>query len=271
MVQKTLDTARAAFNEIKPVDRKGERKSRKALKTVCDRIYGHIKAEYERNISRKKELVAQARAFVELEDLGEAIQGAKSIQREWKDVGITPVQVDRRLWKEFRKACDGVFARLDEQREHRNAEAKERARQAEDRKRKLAERWPRLLNRMQACALKAADEEKASKLWGEEGDLPKGIDQAALEAWWEDCAVDNGSEDDLRESCIALEILLGLDSPPEDKDVRMAYQMQRLVEGMGSRQADSGQRKLELINEFIVKRPSAQWVERFCNNLEPGS
>lgn len=271
MVQKTLDTAREAFNAIKPVDRKGERKSRKALKTVCDRIYGHIKAEYERNIERKKELLSQAKALVESDDLAEAIQQAKSIQREWKAVGITPVQVDRRLWKDFRKACDGVFARLDEQREQRNAESRARAEQAELRKRKLQERWPRLLNKMRACGLKADDAEKASELWGEGDDLPRGIDSAALETWWKEGVDDGISEDSLREACIALEIHLEQDSPPEDKEARMAYQMKRLVEGMGSRQADNTERRLQLVNEFIAMRPPAQWADRFCLSLQQSS
>lgn len=268
MVQKTLDTARKAFNEIKPVDRKGERKSRKALKKICDRIYAHIKAEYERNISRKKDLVGQARELVEMEDLREAINQAKSIQREWKDIGITPVQVDRRLWKELRKACDAVFARLDEQRVQRDADARARAEQVELRKRKVQERWPRLLMRMRACAIKADDADKAAELWGESDDLPGGIDKAALETWWQEGPDESAEDEKLREACIALEILLELDSPAEDKEMRMAYQMQRLVEGMGSRQADAGERKLEMINEFIAMRPPGAWLERFCRGLE---
>jgi hypothetical protein len=58
---------------------------------------------------------------VDLEDLHQAIDRTKGIQREWKEVGMTPMKVDRRLWKEFRGACDAVFARLDAQREERNA------------------------------------------------------------------------------------------------------------------------------------------------------
>jgi len=69
MFQITLDTARKAFNDIKPVSGKGERKSRNALQKICDQIYSHIKEEYGRNIDRKKELVEQAKSLVEHEDL----------------------------------------------------------------------------------------------------------------------------------------------------------------------------------------------------------
>ena len=72
------------------------------VQTICYKIYGHIKEEYGRNIDRKKELVEQAKSLIELEDFREAIDRAKGIQREWKDVGLTLRQLDRRSWKEFR-------------------------------------------------------------------------------------------------------------------------------------------------------------------------
>ena len=275
MVQKTLDTARAAFNNIKPVSGKGERKSRGALQKICDRIYGHIRDEYERNIARKKELVEKARSYVELEDLREAIDKAKGIQREWKEVGLTPRQVDRKLWKDFRGACDGVFARLDDQRKQQNAarneraeEAKARAEQAKARALKEQQRWPNLLDRMKACALKAEKAKKATKLWEKEGDIPRGIETVALEAWWEQGPDDKFPEDELRQACIALEVLIGVDSPTEDKQARMAYQMQRLVEGMGGGQGDQTQILLEQVNGFIAMRPTGVWVERFCEGVE---
>jgi hypothetical protein len=267
MVQKTLDTARDAFGKIKPVDRKDERRSRKALKTTCDRIYGHIRLEYERNIERKKELVGQARALADVEDLREATGEAKRIQREWKDVGITPRNVDRRLWKDLRSACDAVFARLDARREEKNVVARERAEKAAERKRKEQSRWPCLLDRIRACALKTDDEEKATGLWARDGDIPKGIDEDALNSYWQLGPAEDTPEERLREACIALEVLAGMDSPPEDKEARMAYQMQRLVEGMGSGRADGHQQLLGQINDFLSLRPPAAWAERFCQGV----
>jgi hypothetical protein len=48
----------------------------------------------------------------------------------------------------------------------------------------------------------------------------------------------------------------------------MAYQMQRLVEGMGQQQEDSEKRLLELINDFIKMRPGNEWLQRFCRGIE---
>ena len=278
MVRKTLNTARKAFAELTPVDRKQERKSHKALDKVCNRIYAHLEQEYAGNIDRKKALVEEAKTLVEMEDLRQSIERAKSIQREWKEVGLTPQRVDRPLWKEFRKTCDAIFARLGEERNQRTAEArarveqrqaneKARAEQAAERKRQKQERWQRLLDRMQACAVKAEDSEKATALWGEESSLPKGIDSEALDGWWQNGRGDN-DEETLRTACIAIEVLAGIESPPDEKQARMAYQMQRLVEGMGSGQGDRKQQLLEQINRFISLRPEGGWVRRFCRGVE---
>ena len=131
LVQRTLDAAREAFGNLKPVDQKGERKSQKAFRAICDRIYSHIKEEYGRNIARKEELVKRAQELSGLEDLQQAIDKAKRIQRDWKEIGMTPVSVDRKLWKELRTACDSVFARLDEQRDQHNAAIDASIKQAE--------------------------------------------------------------------------------------------------------------------------------------------
>ena len=125
------------------------------------------------------------------------------------------------------------------------------------------ERWPRLLGRMQACALRPDSEDKAADLWNQEGDIPREIDQDALQAWWENGPDRELNEDDLRQACIAMEILLEVDSPPEDKEARMAYQMQRLLKGIGSSQGGYHERLIRQINEFMSMRPPAEWLERF--------
>ncbi|WP_156498322.1 DUF349 domain-containing protein, partial [Oleiphilus sp. HI0079] len=50
------------------------------------------------------------------DDLNAAMQGAKTLQNEWQQVGITEHKKDRALWKAFRKSCDAIFERRDEER-----------------------------------------------------------------------------------------------------------------------------------------------------------
>ncbi len=293
VVQKTLDTARAAFRAIKPVDQKADRISHKAFRAICDRIYSHIKEEYGRNIAVKEQLVDRAQQLSAMEDLPQAIEQCKRLQREWKAAGITPVAVDRKLWKAFRAACDAVFARMDEQRGQQSAELKARVEQAEAlrdqarallaskddeqglqlnkdlsalkhqlreielpqpvqqrlardfqametqardialeiRRRQEQASWTCLQQKITACAQKAGDAEAdASLLQG----LPKGIDTAALAAFWQQ-GPSAQNEEQLREACIALEVAAEVESPAADKAARMNYQMRRLAAGMGRR------------------------------------
>ena len=329
LVQRTLDAAREAFGNLKPVDQKGERKSQKAFRAICDRIYSHIKEEYGRNIARKEDLVKRAQELSSLEDLQQAIDQAKRIQRDWKEIDMTPISVDHKLWKKLRAACDAVFARLDQQRDQHNAEIDACVKQAESlrdqartlldsdddqqrlhlkkdlselkqqfrgielpgsvqqrlgkdfqtiesqardvvndiRARQEQAQWQYLLEKIKACALKTTDEDTATSRWAKQGELPKGIDPQVLETFWHQ-GPGEGNEKQLREACIALEILGEIESPAEDKKARMNYQMKRLVEGMGSQQVQPENALQDSINDFIALYPSSGWTERFCAGVE---
>ena len=327
-VQKTLDAARAAFSTIKPVNPRDERNSQKAFREICDRIYAHIKEEYERNIARKTELAAQAEILTTATDLPAAIEAAKKLQREWKMVGLTPVAADRKLWKAFRAACDTVFTRLDEQRVQNQAGMEAQVKQAGDlrdqargllaaqgdeqvlnlhkalaelkqqftqlalppavqqrllkdfqamehqardsaaafRSRQEAASWNHLQKKMRACALKHSDAGQATSLWQNAGALPRDIDASALEAWWQQ-GPPGGTDEQMREACIALEVLAEVESPAADKKARMNYQMRRLAAGMRGEKPVPGQARLDCINQFIALRPSNDWLDRFFSAL----
>lgn len=132
VVQKTLDAARGAFRSYSPVDRAAHKDTQKAFQDACDAIYAHLKEEYDRNLAAKAELVTQAEALVEQEDLSAAIDQVKSLQQQWKTVGVTPRNPDQKLWKQFRSACDAVFSRLDSEKAQRKAQINDAVTQAEN-------------------------------------------------------------------------------------------------------------------------------------------
>lgn len=117
IVQKTLDAARETFRSFSPVDRNEHKNSQASLQEISDKIYAHIKAEYQRNIEAKESLINQAKSLQEVEDLSQAIEQSKQLQADWKTIGMTPNKTDQKLWQEFRLACDAVFSRRDEQRQ----------------------------------------------------------------------------------------------------------------------------------------------------------
>ena len=329
LVQKTLDTARTAFRTAGPVEPKGERTSQKAFKEICDRVYGHIRAEYQRNIERKQELLERARKLVELDDLKQAINSVKLLQADWSATGMTPVNADRKLWKDFRAACDAVFARLDQQRKAEKQASVAQVQQAESlrdqakallenpepehlaqlprsiaelksaiaaislpppiqqamnkqlqamesqakdllnqkRKGETQQAWTNLAEILLACSsAKTAGEPEfsgASKI----NSLPKGVDAEALSEFQRTGATQENHEN-CQQVCIALEVFGEIDSPPEDKQARMKYQLGRLTQGLGQKAMEPDQELLRQINAFIALRPELTWVQRFCRGLQ---
>ena len=122
IVQKTLDAARETFRSFSPVDRHEHKNSQAGLQDISDKIYAHIKAEYQRNIEAKEALINQATELQHIEELSQAIEQSKQLQAQWKTIGMTPNKADQKLWQAFRLACDAVFARRDEQRQQNKAD-----------------------------------------------------------------------------------------------------------------------------------------------------
>lgn len=119
MVQHTLSSARQSFRSLAPVDRQQHKITSEAMDAVCDRIYSHLKEEYERNLAKLKLLVGRAEAQCSNDDLQQATATVKQLQQDWKAVGVTPRNADQPLWKQFRQYCDAVFGRLEQQRQQR--------------------------------------------------------------------------------------------------------------------------------------------------------
>ncbi|MDO6567656.1 DUF349 domain-containing protein [Alteromonas sp. 1_MG-2023] len=68
------------------------------------------------NKKAKQQLVAQAAALLEDEDIASATEKAQKLQHNWKAIGHAGKRDESRLWREFRLANDALFGRLKEQR-----------------------------------------------------------------------------------------------------------------------------------------------------------
>jgi len=331
IVQKTLDAARETFRNFSPVDRHEHKNSQASLQEISDKIYAHIKAEYQRNIEAKEALIAQAKALQEVEELSQAIEQSKQLQGQWKTIGMTPNKADQKLWQAFRLACDAVFARRDQQRQQNKAQIEVSIEQAEAivinaeaivaemgneikaeqkdalqqcqsdfaelslpkavyaklRKRlsdaqqqqeesisqaKLAKKqqaWITLTDKLSAISLKAQDADKATALYQpdeSEFKLPQGIDKALLVNKWQTEGSAQSSVEALRDGCIGLEIIAGLDSPADDQQARMAFQVKRLAQGLG--QAGSLQQQIsDSVSQWLALSADESWQQRYNQAL----
>ena len=327
VVQKTLDAARETFRAFSPVDRHEHKDSQASLQTISDKIYSHIKAEYQKNIEAKEALIDAAKSLQDVEDLSQAIEQSKQLQADWKTIGMTPNKADQKLWQEFRAACDAVFSRRDEQRQQNKAQTEanieladvivakaEKAAQEGDseskatlqqcqaefaelglpkavysklRKRlsdaqqqledsfskaKLAKKqqaWTILADKLMAISLKSTDASEAEVLYKAEDatvKLPQDIDKSLIENKWNSDAADVSTSDALRDACIGLEIIAELDSPSEDQQARMAFQVQRLAQGLG--QAGSLQQQIaNSVNQWLALNADQAWQQRYNQAL----
>lgn len=100
----------------------------KRFRAACDRFFERRKpqlearhAEEEQNLARKQALIERARqvAAKAPDDggWGKAIGQIKDLQREWKDIGYVPRRDADRVYRDFRAACDALFAKRDDSRD----------------------------------------------------------------------------------------------------------------------------------------------------------
>jgi len=307
--------ARKEWQAAAPVDRRAnepvQARFEGLMQTLTDRI--HAKQDVCRE--RKQALVKQARELIELDDVRAATQRAKELQAQWKEIGAAQPAVDRRLWKEFRAACDAVFLRRDEARNQQDAERQanlaraqalceqaealtqvedesteslrgklqslreafdgigplprdearglnERLRRVEqalterdrdrDRQRRReelagAEQRAALCERLEQLLLRSPDDagaelDAAQAQWDQLPAAPTEA-RAELQARWERLLAAAGgagfSAEELasnlarrHELCVRAEIVAGVDSPAEDRGLRMDLQVRRLAQGM---------------------------------------
>ena len=88
------------------------------IKSLQKRYYGLLETirKSRKKLNRdsaatKASLISQAQELIGLEDKRGAIAQAKALQQEWKTAGPASYKEDKRLWEQFREACDKIFAK----------------------------------------------------------------------------------------------------------------------------------------------------------------
>jgi hypothetical protein len=81
-----------------------------------------VEAHEQEVEAAKHTLIERARALAERPDR-ESPRAARQLQQEWTALGEGSRALDQRQWREFRAACDRVFAGLDNERKERESQA----------------------------------------------------------------------------------------------------------------------------------------------------
>ncbi|WP_404363549.1 DUF349 domain-containing protein [Marinobacter sp.] len=264
-VEQIHRVARDEWKAAWPVDFRDNRPLQKRFDELLTQVEAPLNAEREKNEQLKQSVVERAQALVSHEPLAEAMNQAKALQAEWKSIGLTRHREDRKLWQEFRAACDQVFARRDSARQEQRSQTLE----ANERSETLLAETAAItdpsgetggpvhtalgdLKAVQAEPLSAA---MAERIRTEIARLSRLQEQASLSrtldtwqelihqrltgepaagdcppAWHDLASLFTGMP--ARELVIRAEIITALPSPEDDQPRRMEIQVQRLAEGM---------------------------------------
>jgi hypothetical protein len=180
-VDQYVHKAREKWRRIGPVPRKAGKSLEKNYHAVLDRLEARLSPERERELRRRRMLIARVEELAKSADLRAASREAKAAQEQWKPTVPLPRKQEQALWQEFRKACDAVFNQLREERDAADAQ-----RQANlERKQAICNELETLLDQPDRTFReihKRFDEHNPE--WAEIGEIPR-KQQAAIEARYE--------------------------------------------------------------------------------------
>ncbi|MCF2909003.1 DUF349 domain-containing protein [Pseudoalteromonas sp. DL2-H2.2] len=95
-----------------------------------------LKSRHQANAQLKQQLVNEAQAQLELEDVVQACDTLKNLQKRWQEIGFAGTKQEHTLWQEFRKHNDAVFGKRQAQ---QNAEREQAQTQETQQRQLLAE------------------------------------------------------------------------------------------------------------------------------------
>jgi hypothetical protein len=140
-INKLLASSDKAWKKYAPVEQSKIKPLQKRYYGLLNELRKLRKSHARDNAARKQALIAEAVKLTQLDDNRQAMQEAKRLQRQWKDIGPSSFKEDKNYWAEFRKACDQIFA----QRDQESAARKQEQQQAETELRALLNRLDQVL------------------------------------------------------------------------------------------------------------------------------
>ena len=178
-VDKWLRQARSRFFKIGHTDYKHHKKLKAALDEIQARFDEHLSRERERSLKARQKLIADVVALEEV-DPRSAIAELDTLKKRWVITVLSRRNIENKLWKDFQKAQDQVYAK-------RNADRKEQDKERNDnlkQKRLLVEKLLKAANGpgealLNAPSLAAQLEDQFKAI----GYVPRKAEKALMESW----------------------------------------------------------------------------------------
>ena len=112
LMQKLMDE----WKEVGPVPRKKSSKIWKQFKSAMDVFYEKrrdhfkdVRKDQKENLVKKNELIEKLKELASSDDPTLAVEEAKKIQNEFKNIGHVPLKFKNKVWKQYREVCDVIY------------------------------------------------------------------------------------------------------------------------------------------------------------------
>ena len=145
-----------AWRDIGEVDREQHQIVSKQFSALVDPIRDGVNKFQEANAAEKTRLIEKANLELENEDVFDAINNLKALQKQWSGIEYAGNNKENQLWQAFRKINDQVFSRRDEVKE---TEQKQRAEQSSQLEQECAELLAKLTDAADISALTSLKQE----------------------------------------------------------------------------------------------------------------
>ncbi len=132
-VDKITRQARKEWSAIGFVERKHHKAINQRFDQAIEIIRAELKKVWQINQDKFFDLIQKVEALQDIveDDLSGAINKAKNYQRDWRQIGPVSAYQRNKLWKRFRKGCDLVFNKRQENIEQKNQVNSEHLREKE--------------------------------------------------------------------------------------------------------------------------------------------
>lgn len=295
-IEQHTRNAKQQWKHYAPVDRTPGKEVQSQFNALLKQMDNRIKQRREQVAELKKEFLAQARDLlpktetISHGDLENAAEQIKTLQQQWKQVGSTFHSLERTLWPEFKEACNQVFTALNQhkqtQRHQHNRQQQELESFLDSDSYKGLQRRINLCDQMEGMLLDGTLDQLAldefQSAWNQ-GEYPEPPFDELIDYRYQNLlALIAGriemeqlteiTDQALRQLCIRLEIVLGVESPEQDQALRMEYQMQRLQSALQQQNQDASLLEMKHLELEWQCQPFAQHHEalqlRFYSKLQ---
>lgn len=114
-IEKQYKKLKQDWRDAGEVDNKRYKQLLASLKPIDNQIFAFIKESHSNNASLKTQLVKDAEACLNNDNIDDVINQLKALQTRWKEIGFAGKNHENQLWNAFREINDKAFSLRDTQ------------------------------------------------------------------------------------------------------------------------------------------------------------